>query len=69
MVIIPFTINLLYNYYFFLAQKYPDDQMTVVQEIALTDHSGHQYQATSDSMEGIEFDQTMEYQVDTKTVH
>ena len=43
--------------------------MRVVQEIALTDHSGRHYQATSDSMAGIKFDQTMEYQVDTKTVH
>ena len=51
-----------------LAQKRPDDQMKVVQEIG---HSGHQYQASSDSMEGIECDHTMEYleyQVDGNNV-
>ena len=53
---------------FFLAQKCPDDQMTAVQEIAMTGHSSHQYQAVSDSIEGIESDCTkkdLEYQVDT----
>ena len=46
--------------------------MTAIQEIALTGHTGHQYQATSDSMESIESDHTMEdleYQVDTNIVH
>ena len=46
--------------------------MTVVQEIAMTGHSGHQYQGTSDSMEGIEYHHTMkylEYQVNTNIVH
>ena len=65
------TINLLYNCFFFLVQKCPDDQMTVVQEIAMTGHSSHQYQAVSDSMEGIESDHIMEdleYQVDTNNI-
>ena len=56
---------------FFLAQKCPDDQMTAVQEIAMTGHSSHQYQAVSDSMEGIESDPTMEdleYQVDSNNI-
>ena len=36
--------------------------MTVVKEITMTGHSGHQYQqATSDSIEGIECDHTVEY--------
>ena len=46
--------------------------MTVVQEIPMTGHSGHQYQGTSDSMEGIGYDHTMkylEYQVDTNIIH
>ena len=46
--------------------------MTTIQEIAMTGHSGHQYQGTSDSMEGIEYHHTMEdleYQVDTNIVH
>ena len=63
------TINLLYNCLFVLAQKYPDDQMTAIQEIPMTGYSG---QATSDSMEGIESDHTMEYleyQVDTNIVY
>ena len=45
--------------------------MTVVQEIAMTGHSGHQHQAVSDSMEGIESDRTMEdleYQVDSNNL-
>ena len=45
--------------------------MTVIQGTAMTGHSGHQYQATSDSMEGIEFDNTMEdleYQVNINNV-
>ena len=46
--------------------------MTVVQEIAMTGHSSHQYQeAVSDSMEGIESDHIMEdleYQVDTNNI-
>ena len=56
---------------FFLVQKCPDDQMTIVQEIAMTDHSGHQYQAVSDSMESTESDPTMEnleYQVDSNNI-
>ena len=56
---------------FFLAQKCPDDQMTAVQEIAMTGHSSCQYQAVSDSMEGIESDHTMEdleYQVDSNNI-
>ena len=56
---------------FFLAQKCPDDQMTAVQEIAMTGHSSHHYQAVSDSMEGIESDHTMEdleYQVDSNNI-
>ena len=71
MVKISFIINLLYNCLLFLAQKYPDDHMTAIQEIAMTGHSGHQYQATSDLMEGIESEHTMkdmEYQVDTNNV-
>ena len=46
--------------------------MTAIQEIAMTGHSGHQYQDISDSMEGIEYHHTMEdleYQVDTNIVH
>ena len=42
--------------------------MTVVQEIAMTGHISHQYQAISDSMEGIKSDCTkedLEYQVDS----
>ena len=69
------SIYSLLTYYtistFFLVQKYPDDQMTVVQEIAMTGHSSHQYQAVSDSMEGIESDHIMEdleYQVDTNNI-
>ena len=45
--------------------------MTSVQEIAMTGHSIHQYQAISVSMEGIESDHTMEdleYQVDSSNV-
>ena len=45
--------------------------MTAIQEIAMTVHSVHQYQATSDSMESIEYHHTMEeleYQVDTNNV-
>ena len=71
MVSILLTINLLYNCFFFLVQKCPDDQMTVVQEIAMTGHSSHQYQAVSDSMEGTESDPTMEdleYQVDSNNI-
>ena len=44
--------------------------MTVIQETALTGHTGHQYQATSDSMESI-YHHTMEeleYQVDSNNV-
>ena len=43
--------------------------MTAIQEMAMTGYSG---QATSDSMEDIEYDHTMEYleyQVDTNIVH
>ena len=68
MVLFSLITNLLYIYLFFLAQKCPDDQMTVVQEIAMTGHNCHQHQAISDSMEGIESDCTredLEYQVDT----
>ena len=46
--------------------------MTIIQEITMTGHSGHQYQAVSDSMESIESDHTMEdleYQVNTNIVH
>ena len=68
MVLFSLTTNLLYNYLFFLVQRCPNDQMTVVQEIAMTGHISHQYQAISDSMEGIESDCTkedLEYQVDS----
>ena len=56
-----------------IGQTFPDDQTTssTVQEIAMTDHSSHQYQAVSDSMEGIESDHTMEdleYQVDSNNI-
>ena len=46
----------------------PDDQITEVQEIAMTGHNCHQHQAISGSMEGIESDCTredLEYQVDS----
>ena len=70
MVFFSLITNLLYNY-FFLAQKCSDDQMTVVQEIAMTGHGNHQYQAVSDSIEGVESDRTMEdleYQVDSNNI-
>ena len=56
-----------------IGQTFPDDQTTssTVQEIATTGHSSHQYQAVSDSMEGIESDHTMEdleYQVDSNNI-
>ena len=68
MVLFSLITNLLYIYLFFLAQKCPNDQMTVVQEIAMAGHNCHQYQAISDSMESIESDCTredLEYQVDS----
>ena len=34
----------------------------------MTGHSGYQYQAAGDSMEGIESDHTMEYQVNNNNV-
>ena len=43
--------------------------MTIVQEIPVTGHSGHQYQAAGDSMEGIDHTmEDLEYQVNSNNV-